>query len=152
MSTKNLGLPPETDTTPARSDVLTPEQRSRCMSRIKGKDTAPERAIRSLVFGMGYRYRLHDKHLPGKPDLVFSSRRKVIFVHGCFWHMHSCKYGQVKTKTNEQFWEAKRRRNVERDRESEAALAQAGWSSLVVWECEMKDLSILKKKLQAFLK
>lgn len=151
MAIRKPETTPETDTGPARSDVLTPEQRSRCMSRIKGKDTAPERLVRSLVFSMGYRYRLHDKRLPGKPDLVFSGRKKVIFVHGCFWHMHSCRFGEVKPKTNVGFWEAKRRRNVERDRENEVALLMAGWSLLIVWECETKDISMLKEKLRIFL-
>lgn len=139
------------NTGPERSDVLTPEQRSRCMSRIKGTDTGPEMVVRSLVFNMGYRYRLHDKRLPGKPDLVFRSRGKVIFVHGCFWHIHNCRYGQVKPKTNEEFWETKRRRSVERDRQNEAALSAAGWSLLIVWECETKNLPLLKEKLRAFL-
>jgi DNA mismatch endonuclease, patch repair protein len=104
------------------ADVLTPEQRRRCMSRIRGKNTTPEKLVRKLIFGMGYRYRLHDKRLPGKPDLTFISRRKVIFVHGCFWHMHDCRYGRVYPKTNEEFWKEKRCRNVERDCENQKSL------------------------------
>ncbi|MEW5770843.1 MAG: very short patch repair endonuclease [Pseudomonadota bacterium] len=142
---------PLTDPAQACSDVLTPEQRSRCMSRIKGKDTSPEMFVRSLVFSMGYRYRLHDRRLPGSPDLVFKNRRKVIFVHGCFWHMHDCRYGQVKPKTNAAFWEAKRNRNVQRDQDNMAALEAAGWEILVVWECETKDDSALAKRIKGFL-
>ena len=140
-----------TDTPQARSDVLTPEQRSRCMSRIRSKDTSPEMIVRSLVFSMGYRYRLHDRRLPGTPDLVFRSRRKVIFVHGCFWHMHDCRYGLVKPKSNADFWENKRNCNVQRDEASMAALSAAGWASLVVWECETKNMAALAKRIKAFL-
>lgn len=100
---------------------------------------------------MGYRYRLHDKRLPGTPDMVFSSRRKVIFVHGCFWHMHDCRYGQVSPKTNAEFWKTKRSRNVERDQESMMSLQADGWTALVVWECETKDMVALEQKLEAFL-
>lgn len=140
-----------TDTTQARSDVLTPEQRSRCMSRIRGKDTSPELIVRSLVFSMGYRYRLHDKRLPGSPDLVFKGRRKIIFVHGCFWHMHDCRYGQVRPKANATFWETKRKRNVQRDQDNMAALQAAGWEVFVAWECETKDRAALAQRLNGFL-
>lgn len=140
-----------TDMIQARFDVLTPEQRSLCMSNIKGKDTKPEKIVRSLVFSMGYRYRLHDKRLPSTPDMVFSSRRKIIFVHGCFWHMHNCRYGQVRPKANAGFWEAKRNRNVQRDQESMMALHAQDWATLVVWECETKDMVALKQKLKTFL-
>ncbi|MBU2750196.1 DNA mismatch endonuclease Vsr [Acidithiobacillus thiooxidans] len=140
-----------TDTTQAHSDVLTPEQRSRCMSRIRGKDTSPEMIVRSLVFSMGYRYRLHDRRLPGSPDLVFKSRRQVIFVHGCFWHMHNCRYGQVRPKANANFWETKRNRNVQRDLDNLTALKAAGWTHLVIWECEMKDSETLRERIRGFL-
>ncbi|MBK5964822.1 very short patch repair endonuclease [Thiocystis minor] len=135
----------------AGSDVLTPDQRRHCMSCIRGRDTKPERIVRSLVFRMGYRYRLHDRRLPGKPDLVFRGRRKVIFVHGCFWHTHDCRNGQVKPKTNSDFWESKRRRTQERDAENIAALEKAMWTSLIIWECETKDAATLVKKLRKFL-
>lgn len=135
-----------------RGDVLTPEQRSYCMSRIRSKDTEPERIVRSVVFGLGYRYRLYDKRLPGKPDLVFKSRKKVIFVHGCFWHMHSCRYGQVTPGTNKEFWEAKRRKTVERDRKNEQSLLANGWTPLVIWECEIKDMGALGENVRRFLK
>ncbi|WP_082007546.1 very short patch repair endonuclease [Tepidimonas taiwanensis] len=140
-----------TDASRARSDVLTPEQRSRCMSRIRGKDTSPELIVRSLVSSMGYRYRLHDKRLPGSPDLVFKGRRKIIFVHGCFWHMHDCRYGQVKPKANAAFWEDKRIRNTLRDQRNIASLKSDGWAVLVIWECETKNTATLTKKIIEFL-
>ena len=120
------------------ADVLTKEQRHRNMANIKGKNTKPEMVVRSLVHRLGYRYRLHQKSLPGKPDLVFASRRKVIFVHGCFWHRHECRYGAVKPATNASFWETKRLSNVERDRKTRIALEQAGWQVLVIWECQTR--------------
>ena len=134
-----------------RSDVLTPAQRSYCMSRIRSKNTGPEKRVRSLVFGLGYRYRLHDKRLPGKPDLVFSGRKKVIFVHGCFWHMHACRQGQTTPRTHAQYWADKRQRTVQRDGQAVQKLLAAGWESLIVWECELKDLPALSAKICAFL-
>lgn len=121
------------------TDVLTKEQRHRNMANIKGKNTKPELIVRSLVHRLGYRYRLHQKGLPGKPDLVFSARRKVIFVHGCFWHMHECRYDVVKPTTNASFWETKRLSNVERDRKNRVALEQTGWQVLVIWECQTRS-------------
>jgi DNA mismatch endonuclease (patch repair protein) len=120
------------------ADVLTKEQRYRNMANIKGKNTKPELVVRSLVHRLGYRYRLHQKGLPGKPDLVFASRRKVIFVHGCFWHMHECRYGAVKPATNASFWETKRLSNVERDKNNRIVLEQIGWQVLVIWECQTR--------------
>jgi DNA mismatch endonuclease (patch repair protein) len=118
-------------------DVLTPEQRKRCMSRIRGKDTKPEMVVRRLVHAMGYRYRLHQKDLPGKPDLVFPCLKKVIFVHGCFWHVHNCRYGRVKPATNAEFWERKRSGNRERDARNRRHLKHLGWQALVIWECQV---------------
>lgn len=132
-------------------DVLTPEQRHKNMSAIKGKNTKPEMVIRSLVHKMGYRYRLHRKDLPGKPDMVFPKRKKVIFVHGCFWHIHSCQYGQVKPKTNADFWEQKRQSNVTRDIQNLEKLEQLGWQVFTIWECEVKDTDLLRKKITEFL-
>ena len=117
-------------------DVLTPEQRSRCMSNIRGKDTKPEMVVRRLVHRMGYRFRLHRADLPGKPDLTFPRLRKIIFVHGCYWHMHNCPYGSVVPKTNAEFWQTKRRANVKRDRKHLKNLRKLEWTTLVVWECE----------------
>lgn len=137
------------------ADTLTPEQRSRNMSRIRGKDTKPELLVRRLLHAAGYRFRLHGSYgpvrLPGKPDLVFAGRRKVVFINGCFWHFHSCRAGQHAPQTNSAFWSAKRNRTVERDAAARASLEQAGWEVLVVWECELRELSVLEGQLRAFL-
>jgi len=135
------------------SDVHSSQQRSFNMSRIRSKDTKPEMIVRSLVHQMGFRYRLHQKGLPGTPDLVLPAHRKVIFVHGCFWHMHCCRYGKVTPVTNAEFWSNKRRGNVIRDRKNRRQLRTAGWSILVVWECWTKDIDRkLIPRLTAFLK
>jgi DNA mismatch endonuclease (patch repair protein) len=133
------------------SDVLTPAERSLCMSRIRGRDTQPERVVRSLLHQMGFRYRLNRPDLPGKPDIVFPGARKVIFVHGCFWHMHRCKYGRVVPKTRADFWRIKRQGNVARDRRNIAALKKRGWTVLVVWECQTKYADRLAVKLREYL-
>jgi len=133
------------------TDVHTPEQRSRNMASIRGKDTRPEKFVRSLLHRLGYRFRLHRRDLPGKPDLVFPSRRKVIFVHGCFWHMHDCRWGKVVPGTNAEFWQAKRKGNCERDGRALAALSAADWKTFVVWECDIRDEKALRDRLQAFL-
>lgn len=129
----------------------TPEDRSRIMRAVKGYDTQPEMNVRRIVHGMGFRYRLHRKDLPGKPDLVFSSRKKIIFVHGCFWHGHDCARGARTPKSNRNYWEQKISRNRERDKKSQKALVKDGWDVLVVWECEMKAHDILETKLMNFL-
>src|SRR5246500_4076105 len=116
----------------------TPEQRSRIMRSVKGGDTAPEMTVRRLAHKMGYRFRLHRKDLPGKPDLVFPRLWKVIFVHGCFWHGHDCARGARMPKTNTEYWDSKIRRNKDRDRSNSARLKKVGWRSVVVWECELK--------------
>lgn len=132
-------------------DVHTPEQRSFNMSRIRNRDTRPEMKVRSLAHQMGYRYRLHRRDLPGKPDLVFPARHKIIFVHGCFFHMHDCRYGRVTPRTNAEFWQKKRLSNIERDRRNIAALKEDGWEVLIVWECETKTPDILPDILTNFL-
>lgn len=132
-------------------DVLTKDQRSFNMSRIRGKDTKPEFVVRRLVHLLGYRFRLHRRNLPGCPDIVLPRHRKVIFVHGCFWHMHRCRYGRVQPKTNRRFWEKKRKGNVERDRKNVRALKRLGWKVLVVWECWTRDTAPLQKRVQDFL-
>ena len=132
-------------------DVLTPEQRSYNMSRIRFRDTRPEMIVRSLVHRLGYRYSLHKSDLPGKPDVVLVRHKKIIDVYGCFFHMHNCKYGNVTPATNVEFWQTKRRSNVERDLRNQKALRQEGWRVLVVWECETKNFDLLKKKLVTFL-
>jgi DNA mismatch endonuclease (patch repair protein) len=134
-------------------DTLTPEQRSERMARVRGKDTGPELMVRRMVHGAGYRYRLHDKRLPGRPDLVFPKRRKVIFVHGCFWHRHpdpSCKLARM-PKSRLDFWVPKLEGNRARDLRAQDALEREGWRSLVVWECETGRKEALKDKLVAFL-
>ena len=123
------------------------------MRRIRSKDTKPEMLVRRLVHGMGFRYRLHGLDLPGKPDLVFTSRRKVIFVHGCFWHMHGdprCS-GRREPQSNQEYWKPKLARNRQRDAEHLAALESAGWSVLTVWECETRDAAALAASVRAFL-
>lgn len=134
------------------SDVHSPSQRSYNMSRIRSKDTKPEMIVRSLVHQMGFRYRLHVKGIPGRPDLVLPSHRKIIFVHGCFWHMHQCRYGKVTPATNSEFWRLKRTGNVQRDRHNRKLLKADGWSMLVVWECWTKDIEgKLLPRLEKFL-
>ena len=127
------------------------EVRSRTMRAVKSKDTKPEIAIRRLVHAMGFRFRLHRKDLPGSPDLVFVSRRKVIFVHGCFWHGHDCARGARIPKTNVNYWKAKIARNRERDAETASKLKLNGWQACVVWECELRDPEKLRIRLLSFL-
>jgi len=133
------------------ADVLTPQQRSFNMSRIRNRDTRPEKIVRSIVHGLGYRYRLHKKELLGKPDIVLVRHRKIIDVHGCFFHMHKCRYGTVVPATNAKFWRTKRLSNVERDRRNLRALRREGWKVLTVWECETRKPESLLRKLQRFL-
>jgi DNA mismatch endonuclease (patch repair protein) len=133
------------------TDVHTPEQRSRNMSAIRGADTKPERIVRSLAHRMGYRFRLHRRDLPGKPDLVFPARHKAILVHGCFWHLHDCPHGRVKPATNAGFWSDKRSGNAVRDQRNLKALEAAGWSVLVIWECETRNPEPLARRLREFL-
>ena len=128
----------------------TPELRSFIMRRVRSKDTQPELAVRRLVFGLGYRYRLHRKTLPGKPDLAFIGRKKAIFVHGCFWHGHDCKNGRM-PKTNRDYWVPKIARNKERDAEALAALEAMGWQTLTIWECEIKRPQDLPQRIERFL-
>ena len=137
--------------TPKGSDVFTPEDRARVMRAVKGKDTKPEMIVRRLAHALGYRFRLHRKDLPGKPDLVFPGRRKVIFVHGCFWHGHECARGSRQPKQNAEYWRNKIARNVERDADNLQALERLGWQTQVIWECEMKDRATLADRLKAFL-
>lgn len=132
-------------------DVHTPQQRSRNMAAIKAKDTGPEMEVRRMLHRRGFRYALHKRGLPGRPDLVFASRRKVVFVHGCYWHMHDCRYGRVAATTRAEFWRTKRLGNVERDRRNVTLLEEAGWDVFVVWECEIKDGPALQQRLVEFL-
>ncbi|MGD0520359.1 MAG: DNA mismatch endonuclease Vsr [Terracidiphilus sp.] len=124
--------------------------RSENMRAIRSKDTLPEMAVRSLVHRLGYRFRLHRPDLPGKPDLVFPARCKVIFVHGCFWHSHGCKSGLI-PRSNRDFWLPKLRQNKARDGNNLEALAEQGWKALVIWQCELRDSRSLCIKIKRFL-
>jgi len=133
-------------------DTLTVAERSRHMSRIRSKDTTPELRVRKLLHCLGYRYRLHRRDLPGKPDLVFSGRSKVVFVHGCFWHAHrDCKVAN-KPKTHRRYWNEKFRLNIKRDLQNVSQLQAQGWEVCVVWECEVRrDEALVGEKLVKFL-
>jgi DNA mismatch endonuclease (patch repair protein) len=132
------------------ADTLTPSARSERMSRIKSKNTGVEMAVRRLLTSLGYRYRLHRKDLPGKPDIVFPGRRAAIFVHGCFWHLHDC--GRYKLpQSRVEFWSEKLSMNVARDTMAVEALDAAGWRVRTVWECELRDLPRLTRELRRFL-
>lgn len=128
-----------------------PEDRSKVMRAVKSQNTGPEMIVRRLTHSIGYRYRLHRKDLPGKPDLVFPSRRKVIFVHGCFWHQHDCARGARLPKSHQEYWLPKLSRNKQRDAEHQATLRELGWDVLVIWECELKSLESVKSKINCFL-
>ena len=130
----------------------TPEQRSRIMRAVKGHDTAPELIVRRMVHAMGFRFRLHRKDLPGKPDLVFPKLHKVVFVNGCFWHGHDCARGARAPKANAEYWRAKISRNSLRDAANAMALKDKGWRAAVIWECELKEPARVKKELAAFLR
>lgn len=133
------------------TDVYDKAKRSAVMARVKSKDTTPEKALRRILTGLGVRYRLHRKDLPGNPDLVMPGRRLAFLVHGCFWHGHDCARGARVPKTNRDYWLAKVARNVARDERSTQALADAGWAVELVWECEFKDEPALTARLQALL-
>ena len=133
-------------------DTISAEKRSWTMSRVKSRDTAPERRVRSLLHAMGCRFRLHRADLPGRPDIVLPKYRAVVFVHGCFWHRHpGCKRATTPA-SNMAYWTGKFARNVERDAEIRAALEVAGWRVLVVWECELKDTAALRSRLAALVR
>lgn len=132
-------------------DVHTAEQRSRNMAAIKGRDTRPEIRVRSMLHSLGYRFRLHRKDLPGKPDIVLPRHRIVIFVHGCFWHCHDCRWGRVVPKTRADFWEKKRRDTTERDKRNASALRSAEWKVLVIWECQSRSTQEMRALLTSKL-
>lgn len=136
------------------TDTLTPEERSLRMSLVRAKNTKPETVVRRLVHALGWRYRLHVRSLPGCPDLVFVGKRKVIFVHGCFWHQHSCAMGNRIPKSHIAFWQAKLSGNKSRDVQNRRRLAAMGWKTLVIWECQTSSRSLdrLSRKLAAFLR
>ena len=133
------------------TDTVSPEVRSRIMAQVKSKGMKPEMQVRRLLHGLGYRYRLHRKDLPGRPDLVFSSRRKVVFVNGCFWHKHlGCPRVRIPA-TNQDYWHTKLERNRARDERNVALLERDNWAVMAVWECELKDLQATTERLIAFL-
>jgi DNA mismatch endonuclease, patch repair protein len=132
-------------------DTLSRLERSERMRRVKGRDTKPELKLRKLVWGLGYRYRKHRKDVPGQPDLAFVSRKRVIFLHGCFWHRHDCRSGQRLPKSRVKFWSEKFGRNAERDAIVAKSLRLAGWKSLVVWECELRRPRSVERRIRRFL-
>ncbi|MFJ2359221.1 very short patch repair endonuclease [Pseudomonas fluorescens] len=130
------------------ADVFTPEHRSKIMSKVKGKNTKPEMAVRSLCHKMGFRFRLHRRDLPGTPDLIFPKHRLCIFVHGCFWHQHpDCKYAHMPTSRVD-FWQTKLTKNVERDLKAQQALINRGWRVVTIWECHTKNRDLLRIEIQ----
>lgn len=134
-------------------DTLSRQERSKRMSLVRGRDTKPEMRVRRLTHALGYRYRLHRRDLPGKPDLVFGPRRKVIFVHGCFWHRHpdpACKLARL-PKSRQDFWLPKLEGNRARDERNNAMLTEMGWDVLEIWECETANVDALAKKIKGFL-
>ncbi len=132
-------------------DRITPERRSWNMSRIQGKNTTPERRVRSLLHRCGFRFSLRRKELPGKPDVVLPRFRTAMFVHGCFWHRHAGCRNAVLPKTRSEFWSRKLSANVERDRQNVRDLKRLGWRVLIVWECELRDELALQKRLSRSL-
>lgn len=133
------------------TDRLTSQKRSWNMSRIRSRDTAPELAVRKVLYRMGYRYRLHSAIVPGKPDIVLTKFKSVIFVHGCFWHRHpGCKFAYT-PRSREEFWTKKFEANVRRDEVVKKQLSESGWRSLIIWECETKSNDIIENLLRGFL-
>lgn len=132
-------------------DKISPAARSRIMASIRGKNTRPELVVRRLLHRLGYRYRLHRKSLPGCPDLVFTSRRKVVFVHGCFWHSHPRCRRATTPSSNRRFWKDKLSANRRRDRQAIRQLKKQKWQALIIWECETRDAKKLRSHLTQFL-
>lgn len=128
------------------ADTKTPEERSLNMSHIRSTNTKPEELVRKYLFSQGFRYRKNDKRLPGKPDIVLPKYRTVVFVNGCFWHMHNCSRSRL-PKSNLDYWEPKINRNVERDKKNYELLKEQGWNVIIVWECELKK-KVREEKLQ----
>lgn len=134
-------------------DKLSKQVRSQNMAAIRAANTKPEMIVRRVAHGLGFRFRLHRRDLPGRPDLVFAKHRAVVFVHGCFWHLHpkaKCSDARI-PKSNLEYWQPKLIRNVERDRQSRFALKRLGWRVLTIWECETKDADAVRRRLSSFL-
>jgi DNA mismatch endonuclease, patch repair protein len=134
------------------ADVFTPEKRSLIMGRVKGSNTRPELVVRSIVHRLGFRFRLHRRDLPGCPDIVLPKHKKIIFVHGCFWHGHEGCRRSARPTSNESFWDRKLTGNIERDKRNQDKLREMGWQVLIVWECEVKDAKRLSLILERFLR
>ena len=132
-------------------DVFLKSKRSDIMRQVRGRDTIPELVVRSMAHRLGYRFGLHGAKLPGVPDLVFRSRKKAIFVHGCFWHGHRCARGSRVPKSNRNYWIAKIMRNRVRDRKAQSSLRAMGWSTLVIWECQLSKVVKVNARLRIFL-
>ena len=135
------------------TDSLSPTERSRVMSRVRSADTAPEMAVRRLLYRLGYRYRLHVAGLPGRPDIVFRKKKKAIFVHGCFWHRHRCRNGRRLPKSRRGFWRRKLEKNAVRDKQTLIALRRLGYTSLIIWECQVHGICGVEgvRQLRKFL-
>jgi len=136
----------------ARTDVFSVEKRSEVMRAVKGANTKPELKLRKALFARGFRYRLHARDLPGKPDLVFPRYRSVIFINGCFWHGHDCARGARVPKSNRDYWLAKVARNKARDEDIVKALAALGWRAYIVWECSLQNVDDAADKAARWLK
>jgi DNA mismatch endonuclease, patch repair protein len=132
------------------ADRFSAAERSRIMSLIKGKDTEPERIVRRIVHRLGFRFRLHVKELPGKPDIVLPRHHKVIFTNGCFWHGHHCKRGS-RPSSNTEFWDSKIESNIKRDRRIRKELRDLGWKCVTIWQCQMKNHKTLTEKITRFM-
>ncbi len=132
------------------ADTLSVAQRSELMSRVRNKNSKAEIAVRSLIHSLGFRFRLHERKLPGRPDIVLPRLKKVVFVNGCFWHRHDCALGRL-PKSRLDFWVPKLNGNRERDEANRIALTGLGWDLMVVWECQIKDVDALRERLAAFL-
>ncbi len=132
-------------------DVFEPEKRSEIMRRVKSTDTKPEIVVRKILHAMGFRFRLHRKDLPGSPDIVLPRYRKIVLVHGCFWHGHNCPAGRKIPKSNVEYWLQKLERNRLRDTKNLARLNESGWDVLVLWECEIRSPEMTRDRLEEFL-
>ena len=133
------------------SDNLTPAQRKMNMTNIRSRHTKPEIIVRSIIHSLRFRFRLHYNKLPGKPDIVLPRHRKIILIHGCFWHMHQCRFGKVIPRTNTAYWQVKREGNRERDRKNRTVLRRLRWDVFVIWECWTQDQDALRKRIEKAL-
>ncbi len=133
------------------SDRFAPQKRSEVMSHVRGRNTGPERVVRRMLRNMGYKFRLHQKHLPGNPDIVFLKRKKAVFIHGCFWHGHRKCRRSARPTTNVRFWNRKIDGNIARDVRNRTAIRRMGWRILVLWQCRMKNADKLREQLRNFV-